>query len=151
MLSRARLSHRHSGHGTGCLPVLSKGQCPREICLSEILSPTWESNIGWRSMIKRGPYKKQTLHRSLFGGKNFWGVQNLLPHQHINLEVVSLNHALVNFSLFKLLKFSISYRPVCFIFKRARPPRHFLIGTGAFQGHQGNDQRAWRQSPSLLR
>ena len=42
-------------------------------------------------------------------------------------------------------------RAVCFVFERARAPRHFLLGkghpmmklqicTGAFQGHQGNDQ-----------
>ena len=43
--------------------------------------------------------------------------------------------------------------------KRARAPRHFslkghpmrklLIFTGAFQGHQGNDQGAWRKLPLL--
>ena len=43
------------------------------------------------------------------------------------------------------------HRPVCFVFERARTPRHFLLGKGhrlgyckilllAFQGHQGNDQ-----------
>ena len=45
-------------------------------------------------------------------------------------------------------------------FWKGKAPRHFLLGrghpmrkfTGAFQGHQGNDQgawRAWRQSPPL--
>ena len=28
-------------------------------------------------------------------------------------------------------------------------PRQLYIFTRAFQGHQGNDQGAWRQSPSL--
>ena len=52
------------------------------------------------------------------------------------------------------------YRPACFNFERGRAPRHLLLGKGlpmmklwfsirALQGHQGIDQGAWRQSPSL--
>ena len=51
-------------------------------------------------------------------------------------------------------------RTVCFVFEGERAPRHLLLGKGqpvrklyvsigAFQGHQGNDQGAWRQSPLL--
>ena len=46
---------------------------------------------------------------------------------------------------------------LCSVFERAMTPRHFLLGKGhpmrklyisivAFQGHQGNDQGAWKQS-----
>ena len=55
---------------------------------------------------------------------------------------------------------TLVYRAVCFVFERARAPRHFLLGeghplmklqncTGAFQGHEGNDQGIRRQSPLL--
>ena len=57
---------------------------------------------------------------------------------------------------------SDSHRAVCFVFERASAPRHVLLGkghpmmklqicTGAFPGHQGNDQGTQRQSPLLLR
>ena len=47
-------------------------------------------------------------------------------------------------------------RPVLFVFERARAQRHSLLGkghpyeeilisSGAFQGHQGNNQGAWRK------
>ena len=52
--------------------------------------------------------------------------------------------------------------PVCFVFEIARAQKHVLLSKStlssekivnvyrrAFQGHQGNDQGAWRQSPSL--
>ena len=50
-------------------------------------------------------------------------------------------------------------RAVCFVFERARAPRHFLFGKGhpmrklyistrAFEGHQGNGKGQRRQSPS---
>ena len=56
--------------------------------------------------------------------------------------------------------FFIMARPVCFIFERARAPRHFLLGkgypmrklqnsTGAFKGHQDNRLRCLREVSGL--
>ena len=48
--------------------------------------------------------------------------------------------------------------PICFIFERTptkilharrAPNMYEEISTGSFEGHQGNDQGALRQSPSL--
>ena len=73
------------------------------------------------------------------------------------LQTSNINLGLFFEKCFKINKISILIFPctpgICFIFERARSPRHFILGkkhpkssTGAFQGHQGNDQGAQRQS-----
>ena len=63
----------------------------------------------------------------------------------------SLLHYWPNDTQLRMFIVVVSCKPVCFVFERARTPRHFLLGKGhrlgyckilllAFQGHQGNDQ-----------
>ena len=73
----------------------------------------------------------------------------------------SLLHYWPNDTQLRMFIVVVSCKPVCFVFERARTPRHFLLGkghpirklktsAGAFQGCQGNGQGAWRQSPQCL-
>ena len=108
----------------------------------------------FRSIVHRNHWDIHSIHQAQLktAGTMLHFYRVLIHNQNCLMETISLT----SFWMSAIW----NHKTVCFVFDRASAPRHLLLGkghpmrklcisTGAFQGHQGNDHRAWRQSPSL--